>query len=544
MGPAVDPHAPAAALSRREGDDAARVLGDEHVSVREPVQTEPEVAVAGQEQREHDEPGRRHRERRAGAGPRDADAGENEAGQDQEPQHARRSHPGEADQPRPEAPGHASGDVGRLQHAHAAPGARGVVVHRALQHRERDAHEHGGQAVESERQHQVETPHRRPAPGAPQVVGAMAAPQLEEPGEERGPRGQAREREHRQGGAGQQRALAGEERHQRPAQAADEGDADEGAHREAEQVHGQHRAEGERGRLDRHVDEAEPHDLERQRAEPAQGEKRAPGLERKRSSSRLQRGSGGRGRRRTGGRARGPRRGEPGEGREQVPGRRHQQRLADPVEPHQEPRGHERTGARAEDVEAVEQADRACRVRRVTDRRAHEQRQRHPHQDGGQREREEVEDRRPPRTGVQPARPQVEPIVVETAARETEEADGQLEAREGEQRGAGREPGARDAAEVAAEPEADHERGHDHRDGVDPHAAVQGQEPLPRYLVDESGRAAEEKRDANERDPRVHAGGSYASQGEKQRAADSFRRERRGGHEQTRRSTRTPPRSR
>ena len=53
--------------------------------------------------------------------------------------------------------------------AHPAPALARVVVHGLLQRRERDAHQHGGQAEEQEREDQIEESHEprlpRPARG-------------------------------------------------------------------------------------------------------------------------------------------------------------------------------------------------------------------------------------------------------------------------------------------------------------------------------------------------------------------------------------------
>jgi hypothetical protein len=54
------------------------------------------------------------------------------------------------------------------------------------------------------------------------------------------------------------------------------------------------------------------------------------------------------------------------------------------------------------------------------------------------------------------------------------------------------------AAGMAAQAEAHHERGDDHRDRVDPDAALQGQDPLPDDLVDEGGGAAQEKEETGD----------------------------------------------
>src|SRR6185295_7075041 len=99
-------------------------------------------------------------------------------------------------------------------------------------------------------------------------------------------------------------------------------------------------------------------------------------------------------------------------------------------------------------------------------------------------------------------RAQVQPVVVEAAAREAEEADGELEAGEGEQRRAARQAFTEDAAGVAAQAEADHEGGHDHGDGVDADTALKGEEPLPGDLVDERGGAAQEEGESDGGDSR------------------------------------------
>ena len=104
-----------------------------------------------------------------------------------------------------------------------------------------------------------------------------------------------------------------------------------------------------------------------------------------------------------------------------------------------------------------------------------------------------MQDRGAPRGRVQPAGAYVEPVVVEPGAGGAEGGDAQLEGGEDAQRGRPVHPGAVDAAEVAARAEAGHEGPHDHRDGVDAHAAVQGEDALPGDLVDEGGDPAHEE---------------------------------------------------
>jgi hypothetical protein len=84
VGPAVDPHAPTPALPGREGDDAAGVLGDEGLAPFEPVQAEPEGTLARHDEGERDEANGRPGEGSPPLGLRDADGGEDQAGEDQE----------------------------------------------------------------------------------------------------------------------------------------------------------------------------------------------------------------------------------------------------------------------------------------------------------------------------------------------------------------------------------------------------------------------------------------------------------------------------
>ena len=64
---------------------------------------------------------------------------------------------------------------------------------------------------------------------------------------------------------------------------------------------------------------------------------------------------------------------------------------------------------------------------------------------------------------------------------------------------------AEQAADVAADAQARHEGADDHRDRVNADAAVEGQDPLPRHLVDEAGRAAHEESEPGQDQLRTHA---------------------------------------
>ena len=54
---------------------------------------------------------------------------------------------------------------------------------------------------------------------------------------------------------------------------------------------------------------------------------------------------------------------------------------------------------------------------------------------------------------------------------------------------------------MAADAEAGHESGGDERDGIDPHAGLQGEQALPGHLVHESRRAAQDERHRHHRRP-------------------------------------------
>ena len=171
-------------------------------------------------------------------------------------------------------------DVGRLEDAHLAAAPAHVVLDRALQGHEREAHEHRRRAEERER---AAARYRRsttgPLPGAAQVERAPPAPQLEEPAEARrvsAGKPTSRTRTARPAYRRMQ-ALAEQERAQRP-RAADASQPMPGQRcprRMPEEVDGEHGAEGEAGRLDRDVDQAEPEDLERERAEAARARRAA-----------------------------------------------------------------------------------------------------------------------------------------------------------------------------------------------------------------------------------------------------------------------------
>jgi hypothetical protein len=68
-------------------------------------------------------------------------------------------------------------------------------------------------------------------------------------------------------------------------------------------------------------------------------------------------------------------------------------------EAHEHPRRDESSHARAQDIDAVEQADRPSGPPHSGHHSAHEEWQRYPHQRGGQQEAQEVDDARPPRHG-------------------------------------------------------------------------------------------------------------------------------------------------
>jgi hypothetical protein len=96
-----------------------------------------------------------------------------------------------------------------------------------------------------------------------------------------------------------------------------------------------------------------------------------------------------------------------------------------------------------------------------------------------------VQERGAPQGRVQPRAFEVEHVVVEPATERREQADRQLDDREGRERGRPRQAAAQQAAGVAAQAQARHEGRDDQRDRVDADAGLQGQDALPGHLVDE-----------------------------------------------------------
>jgi hypothetical protein len=145
------------------------------------VEVPPERGGIGEEERGG-------HQRTGGQTEREPRAGQHGAGQRQEhahaEDHAHAAHGAdraEGEQAHGQAPGHAAGDVGRLQQADLAAAGAHVVVHRALQHRERDAHEEGGQRVEKAGQDEVQAREGR-AVDVPAEAELAVAPVVDVPG--------------------------------------------------------------------------------------------------------------------------------------------------------------------------------------------------------------------------------------------------------------------------------------------------------------------------------------------------------------------------
>ena len=407
--------------------------------------------------------------------------------------------PTEQQQAHQEAAHDAPGDVGGLEEAHLPPARAHVVLDGALQHREREAHQHrrhpeeeGGKAQVGGRQ--------PPEVGVPaQPHGPGRAPGLVEVCEDRSVRGQTGDQQDGAGGPGEQQALEHEKRPERPLDPRDDHGAGQAADGATEQVERQQSPEREGGRPYRDVEEPEPEDLESQGAEAArrvephpEGQRPAgrglPSIERagRRHAivSRALPGPQGRQERR--------------HGRQQVGRGSRGDRPTHPHEADQQPGRRHRPEARAEDVDAVEDADRARGPPRVAHHGAGEEREGHAHQQGRKQEREEVQQPGAPGDRVEPAHAQVEQVVEEGARRGTEDRHPHLDRGESPQGPIVPQPGAPEAARVAAQAEPGHERPHDHGHRVDPDAARQLEDPLPHDLVDERSRAAEEERHRHE----------------------------------------------
>ncbi len=185
---------------------------------------------------------------------------------------------------------------------------------------------------------------------------------------------------------------------------------------------------------------------------------------------------------------------------EQVAARRHERRAADPRARDEQPRRGEGAERRAEHVDPVERADRAPGRAHVAQHRPHQERQRHAHEQRGRQQCGKVREAGGERGTLEPRGERVEPVVIEEGAGGSEGGDRELDEREEAQRRARLEPRAQPAAELAADPEPGHEGRHDHRDRVEPDAAVEREDALPGDLVDERRSAAQQEQEPGEED--------------------------------------------
>ena len=149
-------------------------------------------------------------------------------------------------QPHAEAAGDAAGDVRGLEQARLVPRGRGVDLYRALQRREREAHQDRGCAEQEQGQRQVEPQDRAGLVRGAEPEHVGAAPVLVQPREPGRRHRQPGEQDQRRGGEAERAALAEQEHAQRPAQPRGSPGADAAAERGAAQVDRQQRAEGER----------------------------------------------------------------------------------------------------------------------------------------------------------------------------------------------------------------------------------------------------------------------------------------------------------
>ena len=184
--------------------------------------------------------------------------------------------------------------------------------------------------------------------------------------------------------------------------------------------------------------------------------------------------------------------------RQEVGGGRAEERRAHPVVAHEHPGRQQRADRSTQRVEGVEVPDGPRGPLGLVHQRAHQERQRHPHQERRRRQERELHERRA-RQRIEPGgQAEREHVVEQGAARRAPDGDADLDQRERDERAARRAPLAEHAARVAAEAEPHHERGHDDRDRVDPDAALQGEDALPDDLVDEGGGPAQEEENAGE----------------------------------------------
>ena len=133
-----------------------------------------------------------------------------------------------------------------------------------------EPHEHGRQAEDRQGQVDVQVPELLGLPGAAEAEPALAPVAARTTRSRAWSGGSRTSSEMAIPAYSEEHALQEEERLQRVAQPGDEWRADQAADRGAEQVQREHGPEGERGGLHRHLEHAEPQDLEGERAEAAE----------------------------------------------------------------------------------------------------------------------------------------------------------------------------------------------------------------------------------------------------------------------------------
>ena len=137
-----------------------------------------------------------------------------------------------------------------------------------------------GRPNRSEGQQPVEPQHPRPVAPFEEAEPHGSRPVAVVPAQQRQVRRKHGQEQDGHPGIGDQRTLQGEEDGQRACHAVGARGRGQAPESGAEQVDEEQRAEGERGRLHGHVEQAEPHHFERERAEPAQRVEDDPPAER------------------------------------------------------------------------------------------------------------------------------------------------------------------------------------------------------------------------------------------------------------------------
>ncbi len=281
--------------------------------------------------------------------------------------------------------------------------------------------------------------------------------------------------------------LTEEERIERTCDPRGESGAHECAGGEPDQVDREECAERERGALREDVEDTEPDDFKGEGDESRRSVEEKPEAERLRRLGRLRRWSGWRGQRgfRVGRRCGLPRQEQGAEPRDRAQHRAYENRAIYAEEPDEDPGCREGPKRRAKRVRAIEQTDPPCRMFGVHHQAANEERERHPHERRGQKQREEMREDRAYRRDVKPRRAAIEAVIEERNAEKSEEGDADFDEGEGTKRAGGREPRRQAAAKIRSDTEAGHEGRGDRGDRVDAHAGGQGQQSLPRDLIDE-----------------------------------------------------------